>query len=519
MVNSPYSKENVRQGILHYLLGRGVAGLAGFATVILMVRYMDVQNYAGFTALTGLISMLGVCAGLGLDRAISRYVPEARLERSANELGQFIWRITLIRLVAALIGSLILYILWKQVIHLFPDVHLVGFPISLVCFVIAETLFQHFSSVMQALIKQKELTRILLVQWAGRLLMIGWVVSSKHYIGLDESLWIMTIPEIAGVIIFVLVMQFDLNALQQQERTQHISKITNNTTWPDWSAVFKMAGNNYGFTLLAAPPQGYFMKMLAAIYLPAHIVAAYGFFLSIAERARQYIPLHFFYNLLEPVMIARYLKDQDFSALNYRCQLLYKSNLLLLVPAIAWVAVSGDSIDKLMTGGKFQGLTWILVLVMIQLTIGSHVVLLQLVLNSVEKSRLLIKASLNALTVMMIGVLTAVNTNVIYLLLCPILFSFVMNTSIIIYLSLNGHSYKPSWKMQGGVLISGLIAFALMAVAKLTIPWGSNSLSLMILMLAGVVIIYTLTIWGVKAIDKSEIILVRSLIKVQKGSF
>ena len=45
-MNSPYSKENVRQGIWHYLLGRGFAGIGGFATVILLVRYMDVQSYA-----------------------------------------------------------------------------------------------------------------------------------------------------------------------------------------------------------------------------------------------------------------------------------------------------------------------------------------------------------------------------------------------------------------------------------------------------------------------------------------
>ncbi|MES1987331.1 MAG: oligosaccharide flippase family protein, partial [Pseudomonadota bacterium] len=290
MVNSPYSKESVRLGILHYLLGRGLAGLAGFATVILLVRYMDVQSYAGFTALTGLIAMSGVFAGLGLERAVSRYVPEARLERSAGELGSFIWRITLVRLSAALFVCLIFYIGWGQVLRIFPDVHLVQFPVALVCFVVAETLFQHFSSVLQALIKQKALTRILIVQWGGRLAMIAWVMSAHAYISLEESLWIMAMPEMIGVLFFVMLLMKDLNELKQEEKLINSAKSAEN--WPDWKEISKMAGHNYGFTLLAAPPQGYFMKMLAAVFLPTQMVAAYGFFISIAERARQYIPLN-----------------------------------------------------------------------------------------------------------------------------------------------------------------------------------------------------------------------------------
>ena len=130
MANSPYSKENVRNGILHYLLGRGLAGIAGFATVILLVRFMDVQSYAGFTALTGLIALSGILAGLGLDRAISRYVPEARLERSAKKLGHFIWRVTAIKLFAAFIVSAVFYCFWQPILKLFSDVHLTHFPLA-----------------------------------------------------------------------------------------------------------------------------------------------------------------------------------------------------------------------------------------------------------------------------------------------------------------------------------------------------------------------------------------------------
>ena len=220
-MNSPYSKNNVRKNIFHYLLGRGLAGVAGFATVILLVRFMDVQSYAGFTALTGLIALSGVLAGLGLDRAISRYVPEARLERSAKELGLFIWQITAIKLLAALVVCGVFYEFWQPIIKLFSDVHLTYFPLALACFLIAETLFQHFSAVLQALLKQKMLTRILTVQWAGRLAMIIWVIFLDNAISLEESLLVMAIPEMLGVIVFVLVLIRYLNKLNIAQKAEY----------------------------------------------------------------------------------------------------------------------------------------------------------------------------------------------------------------------------------------------------------------------------------------------------------
>lgn len=512
MTSSPYSKENVRKGILHYLLGRGLAGIAGFATVILLVRFMSVQSYAGFTALTGLIAMSGILAGLGLDRAISRYVPEARLQRSAKELGQFIWCITAIKLIAALMVSGIFFCFWQPILKLFSDVQLVHFPMALLCFVIAETLFQHFSAVFQALLKQKTLTRILMVQWAGRLIMIAWAIFADKMISLEESLLVMAIPEILGVLVFVLVLiQYlnELSAIQQAGTAQKIS--TQN--WPDWHAIARMASHNYGFTLLAAPPQGYFMKMLAAIFLPTQMVAAYGFFISIAERVRQYIPLHLLYNLIEPVMIGNYLQNRSFSTLNHRCQLLYKSNLIILIPLMAWILAAGTFIIASLTGGKYHEYSWLLALVMLQLTVGSHVVLLQLILNSVGASQLLVKAGFYALMSMALFLVVALNIHVQLLVVAPLVFSLGCNAYIIQTLNRAGYPYQLSRQLFLGTTLSGLIAcftgYVVVHQAHLTTP---NTYLLTIFSGAIVGIVYLSCLYFFKAIRTDEMLLVKSIL-------
>lgn len=507
MLNNPYTQENARNGAIHFLMGRGIAGVAGFLTAILLVRFMDVQNYAAYTALSGLVAMCVVLSGLGIERVISRYVPEGRLYRSVDELGRFVWMTSSIRLISGLLVVLVLYVLWPLVDRFLVVSEFKFFPIALAYFIVAEGMFQHFTSVLQSLVMQKTLTKLLIIQWAGRLGFIVAFIFMKSGISWQDALWVFAIPEVIGVIWFVVAIKRHLRGLSSQEHSGVPGE-----RWPNWGNVTEVGMHNYGFTLLAAPPQGYFMKLLTSAYLPAEVVAAYGFFISIVEKARQYTPLHFLYGLLEPMMVASYLKDRDFSALSKRCHLLYKSNLLLMVPAIAWVAVAGDPIVSVMTGGKFQNLSWILLLVMVQLTIGSHVLLLQLILNSLEKSKILITASMVALPVMLLSIAISVEISPIWLLCTPILFSLVMNLYIVLQLAIANHTYKPSWKMLGGVSLSGLAAFVVIDLLSEAMPFESTQIMMAIARILGVLTVYSLLIWLSKTIDKSEIDLIKGIL-------
>ena len=489
-----------------------MSGVAGFAVIILLVRYMDVHNYAGYTALNGLTMLCGIVAGLGLERAISRYVPEAVIHHTAHELGRFIWVISLIRFFVATLVSLLIVACWAYLIRLFGVVELQKFPLPLAFFIIAETLFQHFSAVLQALVMQKILTRIMVVQWAGRLALLTPLIVAHSSISLEHALWVMAIPELIGVVVFILVIRQHLKHLN----TDQTSAKEGTDAWPPWKGVIKLAAHNYGFNLLAAPPQGYFMKMMVAIFLPAHMVAAYGFFLSVAERMRQYIPLHLFYNLIEPLMIAKYIQDKDFQSLNYRCQLLYKTNLLLLIPALALVAAAGSYVISMMTGGKYYEYVWILCVVIIQLTIGSHVVLLQLILNSVGASFLLIRASVYGLIVMGIFSGLIISLNSTYIVLAPITFSLSCNIYIVRQLSKLGYPYHISWRMLAPIMASGVVAFVVIFLALLVSPKTSNNLLMSVMSGLGIMFAYIPAIWLMKAISKDEVSMIKSLLSSKR---
>jgi pyruvyl transferase EpsO len=321
----------------------------------------------------------------------------------------------------------------------------------------------------------------------------------------------MALPEMLGVLVFVLVLNHylsQLNALQQADM-----KVKNkDKNWPDWNTIAGVACHNYGFTLLAAPPQSYFLKMLAAIFLPTQMVAAYGFFISIAERVRQYIPLHFLYSMIEPVMISNYLQNRSFSILNQRCQFLYKSNLLFQIPLLAWILAAGGYIVTSLTGGKFQEYSWILALVTLQLTVGSHVVLLQLILNSVGASQLLVKAGFYALIGMALYLLIALNIHLHLLLAAPLAFSLVCNAFIIRALNRDGYPYKLSTQLFKGTAAAGAMAFLLVYLA-IQQPWAASTNTHLLTLVSGVLIalVYLACLYFFKAIRADEVHFVKSI--------
>lgn len=513
MHSSNYSAENVRKGVFHYLLGRGVAGLAGFATVLLLVRYMDVQNYAGYTALSGLTTMCGIVASLGLERAIARYIPEGQMQRSKSELASLIWKTALIRFFASSIITIFIFTFWEGVNQAFGYIDLGGFPLQLAIFIIAETLFQHFSSVFQALMMQKVLTRLLAIQWLGRLLLMALVLTINDLISLRDALWIFALPEAVGVVIFVTVLQY---YLKQASDIESCGTSAEKTIWPLWRPVLNMAMHNYGFSLLAAPPQGYFMRMIIAITLPVETVAAYGFFQSLAEKVRQYIPMHFFYGMIEPLMMARYLKDADFSILSHRCHVLYKTNLLLLVPAAAWIAVAGPYISSALTGGKFEGLSWILLLVVLQLMIGSHVLVLQLILNAIGKSRLLLKASLYALLGFSFFAIAAGFVAKIGILFAPLLFSVIVNSLVVFNLNNQGYSYRPSWSMLHGMVLLGCAVGGVAALGLSVFKPTESAFVVAGLSGGGVLLAFVVGVYFFSIVDNEDIGLVRNIVFKKK---
>lgn len=449
MSASPYSRDNVRKGVAHYLFGRGMSAIAGFFTIILLVRHMDVPAYAAFAAILGLGMVTGMVAGLGMERALTRYIPEGVMHHPGSALARFIWLTSLARLLVmlAIVGAM--YAAWPWLSSQFAGLGMSGeFPLALAFMLVNTSMFQLFSAVMQALVQQKILTRILVVQWGGRLLFILALMHAGGAISLTQALWLMALPDGIGVLILVAVIYRYLSKLRNIAGTATETSIA----WPDWPRVRRLSLDNYGYNLVAALPQGSSMILLAAAFLAAPLVAAYGFFISLLDRFKQYLPLQFMLNLAEPVLIAGYVKDGDFDRLCHHNRLLYKFNLLLIMPGLAWLAVIAPQLTALLTGGKFSEYAWIFPVLIVQIVLGSHATIVQIIINAVGKSRILMVSGMSALAAMAasIGIVLA-SGHTMLLVVTPLVYELVNNAVAVIWLRRQGFHYDPQagfhWKL------------------------------------------------------------------------
>lgn len=507
---SPYTRTNVRKGIPHYLLGRALSGITGFVSIILLVRYMDVSDYAAYTTVISLIMMAGMLSNLGLERAATRYVPEGRLKHSAVLLSRFIWTTTLARLVVAALLTLVAAFLWQFLgERVFTKVPIGAFTWGIAGYLIASALFRYLSAVMQALVQQKALTRVLTVQWGGRLILILVLVAAQASITLDQAIWIMAVPELAGVVILAWVLHLHLSTLRQHQ--QNTPDKVDAGRWPVWPEVRTMALHNYSYNLLTMPPQNYFMLMLAAVVLPVPFVAAYGFFLNLVERARPYLPLQLMYGMAEPVLIAGFVKDNDFEKLCLRSQFLFKANLILLVPILAWLAVAAPDLTHLLTGGKFTEYAWLLVLIIGQLMVGSHALTSQLVLNAVGQSHILLKSGIFSLLVMGMAVgLAASSGHWIYVVFAPLIYSVANNGYIVLALRHHRYAYPLPWADILKIVVSGCVA----GMTVLPIVDGVHStLGRVILAGGGGLIVYLMALKLLRAMSAEDIQIMRSMLK------
>lgn len=507
--SSPYTRENVRKGIAPYLLGRGMSAVAGVASIILLARFMDVSSYAAYATVTGLTFMAGTLSSLGIERAIARYVPEGRLYHAPDALAKLIWGTSLVRFAIASLLAFLCFVFWQYIdTHFFAKIPLGQFSWAVACYVLANTVFQHMSAVMQALVLQKTLTRILVVQWGGRLGLILVLIASNSSISLQQSLWIMAGPELIGAVILIWAVHHHLSTLN---RDDHASNAASTTVWPPWREVREMALRNYGYNLLTAPPQGYFMRLFAAAVLPVPFVAAYGFFLSLGERVRPYLPLQLMYGLAEPVLIAGYVKDNDFEKLCLRTQFLFKANLILLVPLLVWLAVVSADFTSLLTGGKFTEYAWLLVLIIGQLMVGSHAVTSQLVLNAVGQSHILLKSGVFSLLVMGMAVALAVSSgHWVYVVFSPLIYSTANNGYIVLALRRHRYAYELPWVDILKIAASGCVA----GLAVLPIVDGVHSPLERVILAGGVgLIVYLLALMLLRAIGAGDRQIMQSMLR------
>lgn len=388
----PYQSRHVRRGMRQFLSGRLIQAAASVAVMLIMVRVMSVGEYALYITATALATFLGGVSILGLDRVMTRYVPEGRLKATPAQLIRFITKMNGLRLIA--VGGLALAVAlgWP---YLAPQVNLptqgLTLPVLLFAVVHAFVLFQGI--VMQSLMLQAGLRNATTATWLLRIALLLGVVLAMPPLDAELAVWITLVSETAGWLWMLVSTGKHYAALRRVPQDNELR----DAAWPgNAREILRFGWHNYLMGQASFPAQARVQQLVVAAFFPPPVVAAFGFFRNLSEQLRNYLPFQLMKSLAEPVMIGRYVQTQDFSQLNAMTTAMLKVNILLIAPLTAWLVVAGGPAIALLTDGKFADQVWVLSVLVLSQVVSSQVTLLVIASNAIGISHRLPVATITA---------------------------------------------------------------------------------------------------------------------------
>jgi pyruvyl transferase EpsO len=386
-----YSNANVRRGLLDFLAGKGVQVAGGFATMLLLVRWLPVPEYALYVTVSAVASLLGTLSLLGMDRAASRYVPQAVLQASLTVLRKFVAGMAALRLTAVLLLGCALAICWRWLAPFFSLPTWAEAP-QLVALTLAwgvvhaMLLFQ--TAVSQALMQQR------CIRDATALAMV------LKLAGLT-GLWFVPGTALAAVAVAVSSASDALAASWLFWGTRrHLHRLAEVDTdgrrmWrADWREIVKVSLQNFAVGQLSFPTQLKPLQLVAAATLPTAGVAAFGFVMSLAANLRLMLPLYLFRSMLEPVMIGRYVAaERSAAAFAAIAMPLAKACAVVVFVMVTGLAIGGRALVDGLAGPAYAGSAWMMAVAVAGMLPASWRTLNVVVANAQGSNALLLQTS------------------------------------------------------------------------------------------------------------------------------
>lgn len=382
---SLYSSANLRAGLRDFLFGRLAAALLSFIANILIVRVMSEEAYAGYATLTGLQLTLLLLISFGVERVMVRYGGEGATRWPRRRLGGLIVGGLSLRALVVLL----LIAAWIPFTTPLADwLNLAGwrtvapaFWIYTLCF----GLFEILQAIAQSFMLQGVIRFSLVLQWGLRVVGVAAYVGLALPFGLVEVLWLFAAT---SAIPCLVLMPAIIRVVATRPRETEAA--------PPGAvrAIFMLGWHNHLERLASLPTSAAFMRLLAAHFLPGAATASYGFYQSLWAVFHRHMPTTLSMNMLEAAVAGRYAERRDLGEVGAVMSSVFKLNLMVIVPLVAWLAVSGADIVGLLTGGKYTEHAWVLAVIAGGLIPAGLWQLLIAHANAVSMSAVLARAAL-----------------------------------------------------------------------------------------------------------------------------
>lgn len=376
--NNPYAVDKIRRSLIHFIFGKGVSAIVGFSLLFLLVRVLTPAEYGIYIALLALLEITQLGSNLGLFASAWRYVPELHSKNQGHALYRLLIQLCSARLATLLIATIAIYLGAQWVTQL---TGLTGHELALTLYlivIVSEGYSRYLDILFDSLLLQGYSQISILFRNALRLIgLLYFMYISQSDISLISWIKIEMIASSMGAI-------FSSVQLFRHVRKNKLTATDTNHQHSIFHKYLSFAGPSYLSQLVFLSYGPDTAKLIITKVLGAASVGAFGFAAAFVTMLQRYMPVFLLLGMVRPLFVAAQLQADKDARLNLLSNMILKLNLFILGPMLAYFIVSGDTLAKLLSGGKFPDAGGLMIAFIILLIIQTWNAVLSLLAIAAE---------------------------------------------------------------------------------------------------------------------------------------
>lgn len=382
-----YSATRIKSALGHFLVGKPVSAAGNVLFTLLAARELPVEDYATYAVMLGLVTIVAMAFSFGIQDSVQRFAPELAVRERTRQLRRFTLGSVLARLLSTLPAAAAISLAAGPLcstLGLGDHVH----ELRLWALVTVLVVLGRFMVVLlETFLMQRATKWLAIINAAMRLGGLLTCMALAAPVSLIQIVWI---EGAAHLCTCALALWATLRVLAKRtrgcapggEEPGLLSRCVRYGAYNWLRSIVQLLGGRA------------VDKLVVARFSPLGATASFGFAESLYGMAERHTPSFLLWNLIAPALMGRYAADGDAARLNRTSNLLFKINLLLLGPVIAWLAIMGDTATGLLSKGKYPDAGWMLLLLMAVLVMKAHHQILFALANATERSRDLFLANI-----------------------------------------------------------------------------------------------------------------------------
>lgn len=520
-----YSGRAFNHSIAYYVGGRFLNALAAFFILIWIARQLPENQYINYVAAYSIIEMGIVLSGFGMEWVTGIYIPQIRMHASGRDLYRFVWQSAALQALLLAGGALILFFTaplltaWlglrdaQGVLRLYAGVMLIEGVSRVFRDQLLSSLLLQKAGQASQLLRNVALAGYAVLafsheEWRNaHALAVGELIASSGSLlvaawCLQRHLW-------------PLRAQAGRPAAAQPGATAGMPGAEPVWTMPAWRDMLRVGRNAWLSNIANLTWSWQAVILLATRTLGPEAAAPLGFARNLAEQVRKYLPSEFLLGIVRTLLVVRYAAEKDKDKLGLRAGLIYKVNLLCLLPLLVLCAVRGAELAAFLSKGRYPDAHWLLTGWLVVLVVLAHRRLTDLMAHTLGRSSATTRANFVLLLTPLALLLVAPQQRWSWLFAVLALAETVYSALVLRQLRTPDWHYRLHWSGLAKYLLAGLLAAMVLA----SLPGGADAFHLALALCAA-----TGVSWGVllllRPLSAAELALLpaRALRLLRQGS-